>query len=317
MLRLALALAALPHASAFALPAHTHSSSPVALAPAARSCVVRVGRALMGRAEKRMAKKRSRKGPQYQGGRPLRAPSGAKSNDVVPRSVVLGRLKEVPVFGLMSAAGGLVQQDGEVTHYLSPREAEKARAAVAGGARLVAKTLDEVFFDETARLKPADSALREASETSLRQTSQRVTLPAPSHGRLAHAAGKDDLPTSPHISPYLPLQAKTIPQERALVQRCSTPLFCIDGMQTTATESGATSLPIFFSKARSPSPQLRPSTQGRRRGPGDCSTQGPQPPAARRQLQSPRDLTPLSHTDPPVPTPQILQSPLDPTALWI
>ncbi|EOD06721.1 hypothetical protein EMIHUDRAFT_121193 [Emiliania huxleyi CCMP1516] len=162
----------------------------------------------MGRAEKRMAKKRSRKGPQYQGGRPLRAPSGAKSNDVVPRSVVLGRLKEVPVFGLMSAAGGLVQQDGEVTYYLSPREAEKARAAVAGGARLVAKTLDE---------------------------------------------------------------AKTIPQERALVQRCSTPLFCIDGMQTTATESGATSLPIFFSKARSPSPQLRPSTQGRRRGPRDCS----------------------------------------------
>mmetsp|Transcript_39084 Transcript_39084/g.116997 ORF Transcript_39084/g.116997 Transcript_39084/m.116997 type:complete len:294 (-) Transcript_39084:58-939(-) len=204
MLRLALALAALPHASAFALPAHTHSSSPVALAPAARSCVVRVGRALMGRAEKRMAKKRSRKGPQYQGGRPLRAPSGAKSNDVVPRSVVLGRLKEVPVFGLMSAAGGLVQQDGEVTYYLSPREAEKARAAVAGGARLVAKTLDEVYFDQTARLKPADSALREA---------------------------------------------KTIPQERALVQRCSTPLFCIDGMQTTATESGATSLPIFFSKA--------------------------------------------------------------------
>jgi len=183
---------------------------------------------MMGRAEKRMAKKRSRKGPQYQGGRPLRAPSGAKSNDVVPRGVVLGRLKEVPVFGLMSAAGGLVQQDGEVTYYLSPREAEKARAAVAGGARLVAKTLDEVFFDETARLKPADSALREASDTlSLRQTSlrRRATLPAPSHTvvwrSLQAKAISPHLPISPHIGPAAGKDHPAGARPRAALQHAS------------------------------------------------------------------------------------------------
>ena len=170
---------------------------------------------MMGRAEKRMAKKRAAKGQQYQGGRPITAPTsrgGAARDDRLPRSVMLQRLGEVPVFGLLvesgtaarrTEAGYLCAEDGLATFYMDAREAEAAVAAQQdGGVRMAALSLDQVYFDSSARLKPSDGAARDA---------------------LACAGS-------------------------AMVAEVRTPLFCIDGMQTTSKQTGVASLPLFFSR---------------------------------------------------------------------
>jgi len=162
-----------------------------------------------------MAKKRSKKGSQYQGGRPMSRPgqSAATSdrNDMMPRDTVLARLREVPVFGLSGGSGSdattesgfLTASDGMATLFMDSREAEKA-SSLSPGSRLKGVPLDEVYFDQSVRLKPSDSALKEAT---------------------------------------------TVPNERALVANVKTPLFAIDGMQTTDKDTGVNSLPLFFSKA--------------------------------------------------------------------
>ena len=199
-------------------PAHPAHGAPFdPLTPVLTSSSI-TGRAhnlvMMGRAEKRMAKKRAAKGPQYQGGRPLK-PS-AKGDDRLPRKTVLTRLREAPVFGirvlegsdaLRNEQGFLVQDgcDGLSTFYMNPREAERAVASQGSGRglRVTGLTLDAIFFDPSVQLKPDQSAMQ--------------------------AVG-------------------TIPSSRALTSPVTTPLYCIDGMQMTATESGVSSLPLFFSK---------------------------------------------------------------------
>jgi len=168
---------------------------------------------MMGRAEKRMAKRRQKKGPQYTGGRPMGAGNAV---DKLPRSTVLKRLSEVPVFGIKvligseapaTSSGFLVQDGEEVSNfYMDAREAEKVVAAASNRneLRVVGVPLDTIYFDTSVRLKPASRGMEEAA---------------------------------------------TIPAERALVPGVSMPLFCIDGMQTTAKDTGVNSLPLFFSKA--------------------------------------------------------------------
>ena len=170
---------------------------------------------MMGRAEKRMAKKRAKKGPQYQGGRPL-GPTAttAPSNDKLSQAAVCKRLGEVPVFGITvgagssrasSSSGYLADEDGVATFYMSFTEAEKACAALGDrAARVVGTPLDAVYFDSSHRLKPSDRAMSES---------------------------------------------KLIPPERSLVPDVATPLFCIDGMQTTDKTTGVSSLPLFFSRS--------------------------------------------------------------------
>ena len=167
---------------------------------------------MMGRAEKRMAKKRAAKGPQYQGGRPLQQ---SDRTDKVPRSAVLKRLNEVPVFGLRvlqgssagaTEAGYLADDDGIATLYMDARDAERdiAQRKMEAELRVTAVSLDDVFFDKSTRLVSSQRSM-------------------------------DDL--------------ATIPAERALVPDVRTPLFAIDGFQTKNEETGVDSLPLFFSKA--------------------------------------------------------------------
>ena len=170
----------------------------------------------MGRAEKRMAKKREANGPQYQGGRPLTL--NTNRNDRVPRNTVLSRLREVPVFGIRvlegsnapKTEGGFLvpaASDGLVsTFYMDPREAERVvqGTGAARELRVVGITLDEIVFDTSVRLQPAESAVNEGL---------------------------------------------TIPKDRALVTVIATPLFCIDGLQTTDKDTQVSSLPLFFSRA--------------------------------------------------------------------
>ena len=164
-----------------------------------------------------MAKKRAKKGQQYQGGRPLVRPgqaSAAGRDDVLPRSTVCARLNEVPVFGLTVAKGselpctdsGFFAPDGVATFFVDLREAETACGALTAGSRctVVGLPLGDVYFDSSHQLRPSESCLREAS---------------------------------------------TIPSEKMLVPDVKIPLFCIDGMQTTAKDTGVSSLPLFFSKA--------------------------------------------------------------------
>ena len=170
---------------------------------------------MMGRAEKRMAKKRAKKGPQYQGGRPLvqQGKTSSGRDDVVPRSTVCARLSEVPVFGLIVATGaelprtssGYYAPDGVATFFVDLREAEMACSKLPAGTRcsVVGAPLGEVYFDSSHQLKPSQSCLREAT---------------------------------------------TVPTAKMLVPDVSVPLFCIDGMQTTAKDTGVRSLPLFFSK---------------------------------------------------------------------
>ena len=127
----------------------------------------------MGRAEKRMAKKREANGPQYQGGRPLTL--NTNRNDRVPRNTVLSRLREVPVFGIRVLEGSNAPKtergflvpaasDGLVsTFYMDPREAERVvqGTGAARELRVVGIPLDEIVFDTSVRLQPAESAVNE------------------------------------------------------------------------------------------------------------------------------------------------------------
>jgi len=191
---------------------------------ASRCPAISVGRVstppAMGRAEKRMAKKRQKKGPQYTGGRPINAPGGggAVREDKLPKSVVATRLGEVPVFGLRgfgldvqsTETGWLAGDDGNALFYVDAREAERAASKLQAAASLPrAPTvegvpLDTVYWDVGAVLKASDNAIK-----------QRATVPA----------------------------------DRSLVPDVRTPLFCIDGMQTTDKTTGVNSLPMFFSKS--------------------------------------------------------------------
>ena len=165
----------------------------------------------MGRAEKRMAKKRSKKGQQYTGGRPINAPATVAS-DKLPKSTVAKRLGEVPVFGLRgfgldvptTETGWLAGDDGSALFYVDAREAERAATELSSALprkpTIEGVPLDTVFWNEGAMLK--------ASETALQAR-------------------------------------QTVPSERSLVPDVKTPLFCIDGMQTTDKTTGVSSLPML------------------------------------------------------------------------
>jgi len=112
----------------------------------------------MGRAEKRMAKKRAKK---TGGAAPVQH---AARNDVVPKEVVMARLREIPVFGLSSGSSDfLTAEDGAVALYLSAREAERAKAERSSdpSLRVQGRPLSELFFDSSIRCKAADAALKE------------------------------------------------------------------------------------------------------------------------------------------------------------
>jgi len=165
---------------------------------------------MMGRAEKRMAKKRAgKKSGQHAGGRPG---AMAPPADKVSKTEVTKRLGEVPVFGLRglgmdapsTETGWLVGEDGTAIFYMDAREAQRACAALADSkARVEGVPLDTVYWESTATLKASDAGMR---------------------------------------------ALETIPAERKLVPDVRTPLFCIDGMQTTDKTTGISSLPMFFSK---------------------------------------------------------------------
>ena len=178
-----------------------HAPAPGGTVAAQRAAIVK----MMGRAEKRAAAKRAKKGGG--GGRggggaaPARAPP--RADDKLPLYTVEARLREVPVFGLLSPGAGFVEQGSETIYYLDAREAER-QAAANPGLRVSGLPLDQVYFDSTTRLKPSDDATFEAG---------------------------------------------LIPAARCLVPDVSTPLFCIDGFQTTDKETGKSSLPLFLSRA--------------------------------------------------------------------
>ena len=126
----------------------------------------------MGRAEKRMAKKRSKKGPQYTGGRPINAPATAAREDKLPKSTVAKRLGEVPVFGLRGFGldvpttenGWLAGDDGSALFYVDAREAERAATEVAASLprkpTIEGVPLDTVFWNADAMLKASETALQ-------------------------------------------------------------------------------------------------------------------------------------------------------------
>ncbi len=118
---------------------------------------------MMGRAEKRMAKKRKKKGPLYEGGRPVKGVRAAR-NDVLSKQEVLQRLGEIPVFGIEASPTATTVSERFVdgTFYCMPREAERACEALRDpNLRVEGIPLSEVYFDSTTRLKPSDSAVRE------------------------------------------------------------------------------------------------------------------------------------------------------------
>jgi len=117
----------------------------------------------MGRAERRMAQKRAKKGPQHPGGRPISARGAPRSTDVVPRDVLLTRLSEVPVFGIQSNSGLIAAADGAASLFLSVKEAETAcRAMKDSSLRVEGVPLSDVYYDKKTRLKACDGAVAEA-----------------------------------------------------------------------------------------------------------------------------------------------------------
>jgi len=108
---------------------------------------------VMGRAERRMAKKRSKK---VAG---ARSAAPASRGDVLPRTEVLARLAEVPVFGLKSGTEFLTAQDSCSCFYLDAREAERMCLKMGSNVRVEGLALSEIYFDPKTRLKAADSAL--------------------------------------------------------------------------------------------------------------------------------------------------------------
>ena len=100
-----------------------------------------------------MAKKRSKKGAQYQGGRSVTLPGKAR-NDVLSRDAVLARLREIPVFGLKSGDSFVTEEDGATRFYMEAREAERACDAKRreAGSQLCAVEgvpLSDVYFDRS------------------------------------------------------------------------------------------------------------------------------------------------------------------------
>lgn len=112
---------------------------------------------VMGRAERRQADKRNKK----TGGRSALSQSSRGRDDVLPRTEVLARLSEIPVFGIKSGAGFLTAEDGAACFYLDAREAERMCSKLSGDVRVEGLPLSEVYFDPKCRLKAADSALRQ------------------------------------------------------------------------------------------------------------------------------------------------------------
>ena len=116
---------------------------------------------MMGRAEKRAAAKRAKKSGGSAG--TATASRSAAASDVVSKSVVESRLREVPVFGLLVKGVGFIKQDDTITYYLDHRDAEKACAASDMGSalRVEGRPLDEVYFDKGCALKPEADAVRD------------------------------------------------------------------------------------------------------------------------------------------------------------
>lgn len=115
----------------------------------------------MGRAERRQADKRNKK----TGGRTALVQSSR--DDVLPRTDVLARLSEIPVFGIKSGADFLTAEDGAACFYLDAREAEQTCSKLAGDVRVEGLPLSQVYFNPKSRLKAADSALRQLETVPL------------------------------------------------------------------------------------------------------------------------------------------------------
>jgi len=127
------------------------------------SAVSRCPSPAMGRAERRAAEKRAKKG-----GAAAPARGTAVARDVLSKDAVLIKLREVPVFGLLADVSNdgrssyLTAEDGFSPFFLDAREAETACTRMGGGLRVDGVTLDKVFFDPSVRLKPSDEAMRQA-----------------------------------------------------------------------------------------------------------------------------------------------------------
>jgi len=159
----------------------------------------------MGRAEKRQAQKRSKKG-----GRSAQGLGGQRgSRDVLPRDVVLRKLREIPAFGILAAgtestAAGYLVADGYASFWLDKKEAELACSRLGDSSlRVEGIPLDEIYFDPATRLKPSDLSLRQAKTV---------------------VAGVD-------------------------ATSVSVPLFAIDGLVTADKATGVESRPVFLDKS--------------------------------------------------------------------
>lgn len=115
----------------------------------------------MGRAERRAAAKRAKKGP-------ISSRVTAAPKDVMSRDAVLTKMKEVPVFGLVADVtedgqpSYLTAEDGCSSFYMDAREAQQASAQLGRGLRVNGVTLDQVYFDPSVRLKPSDESINQA-----------------------------------------------------------------------------------------------------------------------------------------------------------
>ena len=128
---------------------------------------------MMGRAERRAAAKRAKKGGGGKGQSAGRsAGRSAAASDVVSKEVVEARLGGVPVFGLLAPGAGFLKQGNEVVYYMDAREAERQCAAseLGSAVRVEGRPLNEIFFDPTCRLKPCDDALREMAKVPAERT---------------------------------------------------------------------------------------------------------------------------------------------------
>lgn len=130
---------------------------------------------LMGRAERRASEKRSKKkGFGSPVAKPKQGSAVAKSKrdasrDVLSREAVLSKLREIPVFGLLThfSEDGqpryFEEADGTSCFFMDVKEAEQMCAKLGNGIRVNGVTLDEVYFNANTSLKPSSDALREAS----------------------------------------------------------------------------------------------------------------------------------------------------------
>lgn len=82
------------------------------------------------------------------------------------RDAVLLKLREVPVFGLLTDDAGeptyLKAEDGCSSFFLDHREAREACKRIAGNVRVQGTSLDNIYFDPSTRLKPSDACMKEA-----------------------------------------------------------------------------------------------------------------------------------------------------------